>query len=311
MSDPEIIGPGDRFDDPFADEPFEEPRAGISGRAKLFAAGSVALGLIALAAVGWFAFQQGIRSGAEEAAPVVSASPEPFKRKPLDPGGLEVPHQDKLVFNRLAPGQVQEPVERLLPPPEEPAERPESPPEARPSAPEITPETAPETAATELPERVVEALPSPQATPEPEANTPPAPPAPPVEAPSEAAPAATTAPPPPPPPATPFVRDAEPPQTASKPAAPPAPPPAAQAGNGWKVQLAAVSSEASARTDWARIQGKHEDLLGALALNIQTVKLDRGTFYRIQAGPLSDEDAARALCRQLKSQNQDCLIVAP
>ena len=118
MNDPEIIGPGDRFYDPFADEAFDEPRAGMSGRAKLFAGAAVAVGLIALVAVGWFAFQQGIRSGAEEAAPVVRADPDPFKRKPLDPGGLEVPHQDKLVFNRLAPGQVQEPVERLLPPPE-------------------------------------------------------------------------------------------------------------------------------------------------------------------------------------------------
>lgn len=307
MSDPEIIGPGDRFDDPFADEPFEEPRAGMRGRSKLFAAGSVALGLIALAAVGWFAFQQGIRSGAEEAAPVVLTSPEPFKRKPLDPGGLEVPHQDKLVFNRLAPGQVPEPVERLLPPPEEPAERLESSPDARPTAPEITPETLPETAATELPERKVEAVPSPQAAPEPEANTPPAPPAPPVEAPSEAAQAESTTPPPSPPRAIPFFRDSEPPQTASKPAGPQAAPP----GKGWKVQLAAVSSEVNARTEWARIQGKHEDLLGTLALNIQTVKLDRGKFYRIQAGTLSDEDAARALCRQLKSENQDCLIVAP
>jgi cell division septation protein DedD len=308
MNDPEIIGPGDRFDDPFADEAFDEPRAGMSGRAKLFAGAAVAVGLIALVAVGWFAFQQGIRSGAEEAAPVVRADPDPFKRKPLDPGGLEVPHQDKLVFNRLAPGQVQEPVERLLPPPEEPVERPESPPEAAPASP------APETAATELPERVVEALPSPQSAPVPGVNAP-APPAPPVEASPETAPttqATTTAPPPPPPPATPFVREAEP-QIASKPVAPPAPPtkPAAQAGKGWKIQLASVSSEASAQADWTRIKAKHTDLLGALALNVQTVKLERGTFYRIQAGPLSDEDAARALCGQLKSQNQDCLIVAP
>ena len=108
------------------------------------------------------------------------------------------------------------------------------------------------------------------------------------------------------------MREAEP-QIASKPVTLPALPtkPAAQAGKGWKIQLASVLSEASAQADWTRIKAKHSDLLGALALNVQTVKLERGTFYRIQAGPLSDEDAARALCGQLKSQNQDCLIVAP
>jgi hypothetical protein len=313
MSDPEIIGPNDRFDDPFGDEPFDEPRAGMSGRAKLFAGGAVVIGLIALVAVGWFGFQQGIRSGAEEAAPVVRADPEPFKRKPLDPGGLDVPHQDKLVFNRLAPGQVQEPVERLLPPPEEPAERPEVPA----SSAEIL---QPETTAPAIPERVVEAAPEPQTVPQTTETAPsipeiPPPPAPPAEAagastPSEPAsePATTT----------PFVREAEP-EVAAAPEPPqqpkPAPDakpavPAAAAGN-WKIQLAAVSSQASAQSEWDAMKAKNTDLLAGLSLNVQNVKLERGTFYRIQAGPLADEDAARALCGKLKSRNQDCLIVAP
>lgn len=303
MSDQEIIGPGDEFDDPFTDEPFNEPKSGMSRRAKLFAGGAIAIGLIAVLAVGWFAFQQGIRSGAEEAAPVVSAIPEPFKRKPADPGGLDVPHQDKLVFNRLAPGQVQEPVERLLPPPEEPAERPQAPTPAPPSA----------AAPADLPERVIEATPppSPVPVPEPEVVTappsPPAPPAPPVS--SETKQAAATPPAVP----APFVRETEP-KAAPKPEASPtpAPPkPAAQAGKAWKIQLAAVSSEASAQSEWAKMKAKNSSLLGALALNIQTVKLDRGTFYRIQAGPVADGDSARALCAKLKTRNQDCLVVAP
>ena len=53
------------------------------------------------------------------------------------------------------------------------------------------------------------------------------------------------------------------------------------------------------------------DLLGSLGLNVQAVKLDRGTFYRIQAGPLADRAAASSLCGKLKGRNQDCLIVAP
>ena len=135
MSNQEIIGP----DDPFDDRPFEEPPTGMSGRAKLFAGVAISAGVVAVAAVGWFAFQEGQRAGAEDAAPVVRAEEEPFKRKPDNPGGLDVPHQDKLVFNRLAPGQVQEPVERLLLPPEEPEARPEAPAPARRTGPRSGP----------------------------------------------------------------------------------------------------------------------------------------------------------------------------
>jgi cell division septation protein DedD len=296
MSDQEIIGPDDEYDDPFADEPFDEPRPGMSGRAKLVAAGASLIGLVALAFVGWFAFQQGIRSGAEEAAPVVRAAPEPIKRKPVNPGGLDVPHQDKLVFNRLAPGQVNEPVERLLPPPEEPAERPVAPqvPVEVPAEIPAVVDVIPERPEPQTPSNVVVETP------------PPPPPAPPVseQAPPPAPPKPLIAKAPPPPPTPPVVE--------TKSVAPPSPKPAATpAGGGWKIQLASVSSNAAAEREWKRMQSGNNELLGKLSLTIQTIKLDRGTFYRIQAGPLADRAAASSLCGTLKTRKQDCLIVAP
>lgn len=308
MSDPEIIGPNDRFDDPFSDEAFDEPRPGMSMRAKLFATGAVVIGLVAVVAVGWFAFQQGIRSGAEEAAPVVRAATEPFKRPPADPGGLDVPHQDKLVFNRLAPGQVQEPVERLLPPPEEPVERPVAPEVApAPETPAIAaPQPQPTPEIVTVPERVpAQPVPTPSINGEPPSQTAVAPPPPPAPAPA-VEPEPTPAEPAPAP-----VAAAPAPKPEAKPAPAEKPAPAAAAGPAWKIQLASVSSRASAESEWTRMQGKNQDLLGSLALNVQTVTLDRGTFYRIQAGPLADRAAASSLCGQLKSRNQDCLIVAP
>ena len=267
MSDPEIIGPNDRFDNPFADEAYDEPRPGMSGCAKLFAASAVVIGLIAVVAVGWFAFQQGIWSGTEEAAPVVRASPEPFKRKPVDPGGLDVPHQNMLVFNRLVPGQVQESGEVILPPPEEPTERPLAPEiaEPQPTLPAV-PEAQSAPSVVEVSERV----------------------------PAQSVPTEHTAvaPPPPPPVSAPAVEPEKPalapapapvvvaPEPAAKPAA------TASAGGGWKIQLASVSSRASAEGEWARMKGKNSDLLGALSLNVQTIELDRGTFYRIQGEAL-------------------------
>jgi len=302
MSDPEIIGPGDIY---------MEPRRGLGPFAKILAVGAITVGVVALAGVVWFAYQQGIRSGAEEAAPVITASDEPIKREPADRGGLDVPHQDKLVFGRLAPGQIQEPVERLLPPPEEPAERAPSPVEqmapAPPQAPPVNvPAEAPNVTAAVEPAKPAPAKPAPA----PAATVTPAPE--PV----------VTAPPPPPPPvvaaAPPAPAPAPAPTTAAPAAAPKPPaatsapkPPATATVNGWRIQLAAVSSRERALSEWDRLKKRNTDLLGPLDLNVQSVKLDRGTFFRIQAGPLTDRAAASGLCGKLKSRNQDCLIVAP
>ncbi|MEP4380557.1 MAG: SPOR domain-containing protein [Alphaproteobacteria bacterium] len=308
MSDPEIIGPGDIY---------MEPRRGMGPLAKIFAVTAIAIGVVALAGVVWFAYKQGIRSGAEDAAPVISASEDPIKRAPKDPGGLDIPDQDKLVFGRLAPGQIQEPVERLLPPPEEPAERPPAPVVETPvvetpvvetpvvETPVVETPTA-ETQPGEAPSAEAPVAEAPAEAPDVTVSAEPAPPAP-----APPAPAATVAPPPPPP-----VVAANPPATPPAPAPEAAPKPAPKvattpSSGGWRIQLAAVSSQDRAHTEWDRIKNRNTDLLGSLDLNVQSVKLDRGTFFRIQAGPLSDRAAASGLCGQLKSRNQDCLIVAP
>jgi hypothetical protein len=316
MCEPEIFGPG---------EIYEEPTRSLGPLARMLAISAISAGVLALAGVVWYAYQQGIRSGAEEAAPIVRASDVPIKRVPTDRGGLDVPHQDKLVFGRLAPGQIQEPVERLLPPPEEPAERAPSP-VAKAAPTETLAETNPETPAppaqipAEAPAEVAAAaptapvaeapatiapppsLPAPVVTPPPPAPPvvaakPPAPPpVPPAAAPPAAAPSAAAPPPPAPPVAAPAA---------------PKPTPVANAANAWRIQLAAVSSRESALVEWDRMKKRNTDLLGPLDLNVQSVKLDRGTFFRIQAGPLTGRAAASSLCGKLKSRNQDCLIVAP
>jgi cell division septation protein DedD len=299
MSDPEIIGPGDIY---------VEPRRGLGPIAKIFAVGAITVGAVALAGVVWFAYQQGIRSGTEDAAPVITANEDPIKRQPAERGGLKIPDQEKLVYGRLAPGQIQEPVERLLPPPEEPVERPPSPVVETPAVEEAPAPLAevPATVPTETSTVTASVEP---ANPEPEPAATQAPPPPPV----------VTAPPPPP---APPVAVAAPPAptpaaTQAPPSAPPATPAAAPkptattSAGAWRIQLAAVSSRERALSEWDRLKKRNTDLLGPLNLNVQSVKFDRGTFFRIQAGPLTDRAAASGLCGKLKSRNQDCLIVAP
>ena len=86
--------------------------------------------------------------------------------------------------------------------------------------------------------------------------------------------------------------------------------PVAPTGN-TRVQLAAGKSEATVQKEWAALQKAHPDLLGPLSLHIERVdKGASGIFYRLQAGPLADKNAAKELCASLKQKGQDCLVVA-
>ena len=117
-------------------------------------------------------------------------------------------------------------------------------------------------------------------------------------------------------PAAPAAEAPEPaaePAPAAAPEAEPEPTPqVAAAGAGFRIQLAAVKSEADAKAEWARLQKAHADLLGDLAPTIQRADLGaQGIFYRIQGGPLPSDDAARALCDKLEAKKQACLVVKP
>jgi hypothetical protein len=94
--------------------------------------------LVALVVIGvfagglWFAYQQGLRHGGSSTGvadiPLIRADERPTKVKPENPGGMEVPDRDKLIYT-----QKRATVEHLLPPPEKPMPRPTAPSAAAPS----------------------------------------------------------------------------------------------------------------------------------------------------------------------------------
>ena len=91
----------------------------------------VAIAFVALFSFGgmtWYAYNQGILEGSEEAAPYLKPS-GPLKIAPSSPGGVEVPNRDKFVYNRLEKREDDQKVERLLPPPEQPKQPPVTQPE--------------------------------------------------------------------------------------------------------------------------------------------------------------------------------------
>ena len=70
----------------------------------------------------WYLMSQGPTTLAERQSinvPLIKADKDPHKVRPVDPGGMDVPGRDRLVYGRLE-GEGAKAVETLLPPPEEP-----------------------------------------------------------------------------------------------------------------------------------------------------------------------------------------------
>lgn len=56
----------------------------------------------------------------DASVPLITASTEPWKVRPDDPGGMEIPNQGTLIYETLSTADPEEAPERILPPPEEP-----------------------------------------------------------------------------------------------------------------------------------------------------------------------------------------------
>ena len=256
--------------------------------------------------------------------PLIQADRAPIREAPAEPGGLQVPNQESLVFDGVtgdedAAGQVGV----LATPPEEPLARSETQRIARQGG---------EAGALAAAIRVIDAdAGGVQA----DATTPGLPPAPPPLADEDlsAAPlgqtarevaseplgqeqlvveqqiAAVSTP------AAPRAGLSEPAEAeaAAAPSTPPVTTPLAVVASGaFRVQIGSYRSEAGALAGWKILQSAHGLLLKDLKPTIVSADLgDRGVFHRLQAGPLADRGAAGTLCNSLKARQQGCLVVGP
>ena len=81
------------------------------------------LGAAVLAGGAWAVTDRmggGSSSPDETSVPLITASAEPWKVRPDDPGGMEIPNQGTLIYETLTTADPEEAPERILPPPEEP-----------------------------------------------------------------------------------------------------------------------------------------------------------------------------------------------
>lgn len=301
----------ERYD---ADADSRQARAGHRLRGWVLIGGAViAVGAIVAAGLHFV----GGRKGAGLGVPVIKADDRPIKTRPDDRGGMQVPNQDKLVYERMDSAGDSEPkVERLLPQPESAKAPPKTiavpPLSAEPPAANVPPANIPPANAQRpapipakpgeppapktAPAARVAAQPM-EAAPIPPATQPAVPPA--YQPVQERAPAQPEHM------APAVVAKAPPPAPVPAPAAQPA---KAPASGEFVVQLGAVRAADLADKEWARIQKANADLLGALKPDIVRVELEgKGTFWRVRAAPLS-EQAARQLCAELTARSQGCIV---
>ena len=79
-------------------------------------------GLTSVSGLVWFALNQGELIIGNDDVPLVKAETSPVRLKPVNPGGLKVPNQDRLIFKNLEianPSKLEIP-EKLIPRPEQP-----------------------------------------------------------------------------------------------------------------------------------------------------------------------------------------------
>ena len=108
-------------DEAAADEAVE------SGRPRLLPVW-ILLGAAALSGGAWAVMGDGGGGGPppdDASVPLITASAEPWKVRPDDPGGMEIPNQGTLIYETLTTADPEEAPERILPPPEEPLSPPQ------------------------------------------------------------------------------------------------------------------------------------------------------------------------------------------
>ena len=222
---------------------------------------------------------------------VVEESQRPVKVRPTNPGGMDIPDQDKTIYGRLRSDEVSEPVVEHLKITEETPVRPQAPTKEGQilGTPRVMPETADEMEleVLSMQQKAVEAPVSKKPvvviekakvkTPAPVAKAP-------VE---KAKPVAK--------PATEVKKQAP---VASKTDA-----------NTWKVQLISLPSKAGAQKAWPKILKANSALLTGLDHDIAEVQINgKGTFYRLRVGSFKNRKDAQDLCNKLKSRKQDCTL---
>ncbi|MCM2344205.1 MAG: SPOR domain-containing protein [Alphaproteobacteria bacterium] len=293
----------DEFDEPNAAKAIGsimnalDLRARFEARKPVFATGIVVALLAVLGSVIWYSYPRESAQREVMNTPIVRADAGDYRVLPAEPGGMAIPYRESTVFNtmRQAEGRGDGQVENLLPQPEQPVSRDQlfaglKVDESVASTASTVSEDASEKAVAS--EKVVDSTITESAVTTPQVAAMTAKPVP-VEKPQADVVAAVAA------------NKTEPASGVQKIDEKPA---LASAG-GYYVQLGSVRAREGAAGEWSKLQ-KSFAALAPLNLRVQEANLgDKGLFYRIQGGPVTEAEA-KAICQSVIAQKPGgCLVV--
>lgn len=84
----------------------------------------------------------------------------------------------------------------------------------------------------------------------------------------------------------------------------------AAGGGAFRLQLAAVRSQAEAKAMGEAVRRKHAAVLGSRTFDIdEAVFGNMGRFYRLRIGPFTASVEAEAICATLRNEGHDCMVI--
>ncbi|WP_417494501.1 SPOR domain-containing protein [Maricaulis sp.] len=253
-----------------------------SRRGPLLLAAAFAVFVLFLGVV-WSAYNQGLRESGRDGAPRLLANTEPYRERPLDPGGEQTPDTDMDVYDRLTGEDHSDEAVTTRPGPEEPLD------ENRPAL-RIETVDADQTGDQPQPEasQTTEVVPR-QAPDRPAVSEP---------APQQAEPEPRPAP---------VVRQPEPEPAPER--APAAAGIAVDTSGNWVVQIASFRSQDDAEAAWLAFRTRFSGIAAGVVPDVVEVNIpERGTYHRLRIAAFSSRDEAVAYCARLQQDGQDCLV---
>ena len=253
----------------------DRPLLGSGGNSRRVLTSFIVIaGLLGVGAFGLYAYNKGKEDGRSNIPPIIKPKEGPTKVRPDHPGGMKVPNRDKEVFDRFNKRSSRPKIEIILGAPEEPLRPRNS--KAQKSEKKRSKGQSKRSMIQQPENILIKNKTSIEGSRKNEATT--------------QAPAITTN----------NESKARPEKGASK------------QKKFYKVQLASLRSKSSAQDAWRLIKKKNSKLMEKLSLNIERKDLggSRGVYFRLQAGPISTQMEAQALCAKLKARKVSCIVVS-
>ncbi len=235
-----------------------------------------------------YSYHVGKESVKEDDLLVVEADNAPVKEKPLDPGGMKIPNQDKTIFETFSSNKPPAQVERVLPPPEEPITSKAELEEAIGHNTNKQPASDAPAAPHEAEKEQIKAL---KFENSPKVETAKQP----VEVKSVEVKSIEN-------------KKVESKVTEEKPAEKKHSEPAK---NGVvKVQLGAYGSDAEAHGVWSKLQKKIPALSSRSPIIVRADVQGKGVFYRLRVGGFASKDDAKKFCKTMSDSGQACILAS-